>query len=127
MKTFQPKAKEIKRAKHVIDAQGQVLGRLASRIALLLTGKGKADYSPHLDSGDFVTVINAAKVELTGKKKLQKLYRRHSGYPGGFKEITFAQMNRERPEEVVRHAVAGMLPDNRLKKDRLARLKFENG
>jgi len=124
MKTYQPKAKEINRTKHLVDAKGQILGRLASQIALLLTGKGKANYSSHLDSGDFVTVINAKEVKLTGRKKEQKLYRSHSGYPGGFKEITFAQMSTEKPEEVVRHAVAGMLPDNRLKKNRLARLKI---
>ena len=127
MKTYQPKQKEIKRDWRLINAQGEVLGRLSSKIAQLLTGKGKATYSPHMDSGDYVVVVNCEKVELTGKKKAQKLYRGHSGYPGGFKEVSFAKMIKEKPEEVIRHAVSGMLPDNRLKKDRLARLKIVVG
>ena len=80
-----------------------------------------------MDSGDYVVVINAEKIEVTGKKKTQKLYRSHSGYPGGFKEATFAKMSLEKPEEIIKHAVMGMLPDNRLKKDRLTRLKIVKG
>ncbi|MEK7061583.1 MAG: 50S ribosomal protein L13, partial [Patescibacteria group bacterium] len=109
------------------DAKGEILGRLSSKIAQLLTGKGKPTYSPHMDSGDYVVVINAEKIEVTGKKKTQKLYRSHSGYPGGFKEATFAKMSLEKPEEIIKHAVMGMLPDNRLKKDRLTRLKIVKG
>jgi len=124
MKTYQPKAKEVNRTWHQVDAKGQILGRLATQIATFLTGKHKVNYSSHLDSGDYVVVVNAGEIELTGRKKEQKLYRSHSGYPGGFKEVTFAKMNKEKPTEVIRHAVAGMLPDNRLKKDRLARLKI---
>lgn len=127
MKTYQPKQKEIKRGRHLIDAKNKILGRMATEVAGLLMGKHKANYSAHLDSGDFVEVINAEKVELTGRKKQQKLYRRHSGYPGGFKEIKFAQMLKEHPERIIEHAVSGMLPDNRLKKDRLARLKVVVG
>ena len=127
MKTYQPKAKEIKRNWNLIDAKGEILGRLSSKIAQLLTGKGKPTYSPHMDSGDYVVVINAEKIEVTGKKKTQKLYRSHSGYPGGFKEATFAKMSLEKPEEIIKHAVMGMLPDNRLKKDRLTRLKIVKG
>lgn len=127
MKTYQPKQKEIKRSWHLVDAKGEILGRLSSRVAQLLTGKGKTTYSSHMDSGDYVVVINAEKIELTGKKKTQKVYRSHSGYPGGFKEVGFAKMSKEKPEEIIKHAVMGMLPDNRLKKDRLTRLKIVVG
>ncbi len=126
-KTFQPKEKEIKRAWHLIDAKGQVLGRLGTKVSGLLMGKGKATYAPHLDSGDFVVIINAEKVTVTGKKALQKVYRGHSGYPGGFKEVSFEKMLKEHPERIIEHAVKGMLPDNRLKKDRMARLKVVVG
>ncbi|OGM57941.1 50S ribosomal protein L13 [Candidatus Woesebacteria bacterium RIFCSPHIGHO2_12_FULL_46_16] len=121
MKTYQPTNKEIKRQWHLVDADGQVLGRMASQIARLLMGKHKASYSAHMDSGDFVVVLNAEKVKLTGKKPQQKVYRSHSGYPGGFKEISFERMLKEHPERIVEHAVSGMLPTNRLKKARMAR------
>ncbi len=127
MKTYHPTQKEVKRNWNLVDAKGEILGRLSSKIAQLLTGKGKPTYSPHMDSGDYVVVINAEKIEVTGKKKTQKLYRSHSGYPGGFKEATFAKMSLEKPEEIIKHAVMGMLPDNRLKKDRLTRLKIVKG
>ena len=127
MKTYQPKAKEVKRNWHLVDAKGEILGRLASKVAQLLTGKGKATYSSHMDSGDYVVVINAEKIEVTGKKKTQKLYRSHSGFPGGFKEVSFAKMSLEKPEEIIKHAVMGMLPDNRLKRDRVTRLKIVEG
>ncbi len=127
MKTFHLKEKEIKRNWHLIDAKEAVLGRMATRIATFLIGKHKPNYSPHLDSGDFVVVINAEKVKLTGKKPQQKLYRRHSGYPGGFKKITFAKMSNEHPERIIEHAVSGMLPENRLKKARMQRLKIVIG
>jgi large subunit ribosomal protein L13 len=127
MKTFQPKQKEIKRNWHLIDAKDQVLGRLSSQIARLLTGKHKPSYSAHLDSGDFVVVVNCEQVRLTGKKETKKVYRSHSGYPGGFKEVTLAKMRKEHPERIIQHAVKGMLPDNRLKKERLARLKLVVG
>ena len=121
MKTYQPTNKEIKRQWHLVDADGQVLGRMASQIARLLMGKHKASYSAHMDSGDFVVVLNAEKVKLTGKKPQQKVYRSHSGYPGGFKEISFERMLKEHPERIVEHAVSGMLPTNRIKKARMAR------
>jgi large subunit ribosomal protein L13 len=127
MKTFQPKVKEIKRAWHLIDANGAILGRISTQIATLLMGKQKPSYSRHLDSGDFVVVVNAEKVKLTGKKPLQKVYRSHSGYPGGFKEVSFEKMSKERPERIIEYAVRGMLPDNRLKQDRMARLKVVVG
>lgn len=127
MKTYHPTQKEVKRNWNLVDAKGEILGRLSSKVAQLLTGKGKPTYSPHMDSGDYVVVINAEKIELTGKKKTQKVYRSHSGYPGGFKEVSFAKMRQDAPEEIIKHAVMGMLPDNRLKKDRLTRLKIVVG
>jgi large subunit ribosomal protein L13 len=122
VKTHQPKVKEIKRAWHLIDAKGQILGRMATQVATFLIGKHKADYSAHLDCGDYVVVVNASKVELTGKKPIQKKYYSHSGYPGGFKEVSFEKLFSQRPEKVIEHAVSGMLPDNRLKKNRMKRL-----
>ncbi len=123
-RTHHLKNKEISRKWHIVDAKGKVLGRLASKIATLLMGKNKVTYSPHLDVGDSVVVFNCEKVVLTGKKAKQKVYRRHSGYPGGFKEISFERLIKENPESVIRHAVSGMLPDNRLKPKRLKRLKI---
>jgi large subunit ribosomal protein L13 len=127
MKTFQPKAKEVVRNWHLIDAKGQVLGRVSTQIAIYLMGKHKATYSTHMDSGDFVVVINAEKVEVTGKKSDQKVYRSHSGYPGGFKEKSYRQVMESKPERILETAVAGMLPDNRLKDPRLLRLKIVIG
>jgi len=127
MKTYQPKEKDVKRNWHLVDAKGKVLGRLSSEIAKLLTGKHKANYSSHMDMGDNVVVINAKGIVLTGRKASQKLYIRHSGYPGGFKEIKFAKMIDEQPEKVIELAVSGMLPDNRLKKSRIVRLKVFAG
>ena len=127
MKTFQLKAKEVKRSWHLIDAKDAVLGRISSKIAALLMGKLKVDYSPHIESGDYVVVVNAEKVKVTGKKAVQKLYRSHSGFPGGFKEVTYEKMSKEHPERIIEHAVSGMLPDNRLKKARMAMLKVVKG
>lgn len=127
MKTYQPKKKEIKRQWHLIDADSRTLGRLATEIAILLMGKHKPSFSRHMDSGDYVVVVNAEKVSLSGNKASQKVYRGHSGYPGGLKEISFSKMHKEHPERIVQIAVAGMLPDNRLKKDRTARLKVVVG
>ena len=123
-KTFQPKKSEIKRNWHMIDAKGKVLGRISTEVAKFLMGKHKPSYSAHMDSGDYVVVLNAKGVELTGNKKSQKVYRGHSGYPGGFKEIKFEKMMKERPIRVIEHAVSGMLPDNRLKDQRMRRLKI---
>lgn len=127
MKTFQPKAKEVKREWHLLDAKGAVLGRLCTQAAVFLMGKHKATYSTHMDSGDFVVIINAEKVEVTGKKDQQKAYRTHSGYPGGFKEKSYQQMMAVHPERIVEHAVSGMIPDNRLKDERMLRLKVVVG
>src|SRR5574340_385217 len=110
-----PKVSDIKHDKHEIDAQGQVLGRLATTVATLLVGKNKPYFVRHLDCGDFVTVKNAAKITVTGKKETTKKYTRYSGYPGGLKTTTLKKLRTEKPEEVVRHAIIGMLPDNKLK------------
>lgn len=123
-KTKVTKAKEIKRNWHLFDAQGEILGRLATKIAKILMGKNKPYYSHNLDSGDYVVVINTAEIEVSGRKRKQKLYRRHSGYPGGFKEITFEKQMERDPKKIIHHAVAGMLPKNKLRDKRLARLKI---
>jgi len=123
-KTKVTKAKEIKRDWHLIDANGQILGRMAVNIAVLLMGKNKISFAPYLDGGDYVVVINAAKVEVTGRKRDNKLYYRHSGYPGGFRKLTFAQQMVKDPTQVIRHAVEGMLPKNKLRDQRLGRLKI---
>ena len=127
MKTYQPKKKEVKRVWHLIDAKGEILGRLSSRIAKLLMGKHKAGYSAHMDMGDYVVVINAKSIVVSGKKEEQKVYRSHSGYPGGYKEVKYKKMLMERPERIIELAVLGMLPGNRLKKKRIARLKVFAG
>lgn len=127
MKTYTVKAGEIDKAWHVVDAQGQTLGRLATRVAGLLMGKHKPTYSPHLDMGDFVVVVNAAKLLVTGRKSENKVYYRHSGYMGGLKETTLSDMLKRHPERVVEYAVRGMLPRNRLGRALLRHLKVYAG
>lgn len=127
MKTAATKKNQVKRGWHLIDARGKVLGRLASEIAQLLQGKEKPDFAPYLDSGDQVVVINAAQVEVTGKKRNQKIYYRHSGFPGGLKSETFAQLIKRNPAEVVSRAVSGMLPKNKLREKRMTRLRVFPG
>ncbi len=122
MSTQFPSAKEVTRAWHVIDAENAILGRLASRAATLLMGKHKPIYTPFLDTGDHVIVVNAAKVRVTGRKEEQKVYRRHSGYPGGLKEVGLRKLSATRPDRVIREAVLGMLPKNKLRKRMAARL-----
>ena len=126
-KTYSPKAKEITRAWYVIDADGAVLGRLASEVAKILRGKHKPTYAPHLDTGDHVIVVNAAKVRLTGGKELKKVYYRHSGYPGGIKEVPFERLMADRPERVVEKAVKGMLPKTRLGRQMGGKLRIYKG
>lgn len=125
--TYQPKAKEIVRFRHFYDADKKVLGRLASEIATKLIGKHKKTYSTHLDSGDFVIVVNASKVVVTGKKEKDKVYYSHSGYPGGLKERTLSEMRAKNPRRIIELAVKRMLPKNRLQADRMARLKVFTG
>jgi large subunit ribosomal protein L13 len=132
MQTYVPKGREAEELMvgknwFVIDADGQVLGRLATRVARLLIGKDKATYTPHLDCGDHVVVINAELVKLTGNKIDQKVYRHHSGWPGGLKEESVKSLLSRRPEEVVREAVLGMLPKNKLRARRAKKLRVYAG
>ncbi len=127
MKTYTNKKAEIKRDWHVIDASGQTLGRMATEIARLLRGKHKPVYSRHLDTGDFVIVVNAAKVRVTGNKATKKVYYRHTGYPGGLKERTFEQAMDKNSARVIEHAVKGMLPKNALGRAMLRKLKVYSG
>jgi len=127
MKTQFPSAKSVERVWHVIDAEGQVLGRLATKVAVLLMGKHKPTYTPFLDTGDHVIVINAEKVRLTGGKEEQKLYRRHTGYPGGLKETSARKMRQTHPERIVELAVWGMLPKSTLGKHMYKKLKVYAG
>ena len=125
--TVMAKTADIKRAWHLLDAQDQTLGRLATHIAKLLTGKHKTTYSPHLDMGDFVVVINAKGVLLTGNKLLTKVYSRHSGFPGGFVQETAGNLLARDPRKVIEHAVSGMLAKNKLQGPRMTRLKVYSG
>jgi large subunit ribosomal protein L13 len=124
MKTKSTKKSEIRRAWELVDAKNQILGRLATKIASSLMGKNKPYFAPYLDCGDYVVVINASQIKVSGRKAKEKKYYRHSGYPGGFKEITFAQQLEKNPKKIIWHAVAGMLPKNKLRDKRLARLKI---
>lgn len=127
MKTYLPKAKQVQKNWYVIDAEGKVLGRLASKIASVMRGKHKPTFTPHMDMGDNVIVVNAEKVRLTGRKAEQKVYYRHSGYPGGIKSMGFADMIKRKPERVITIAVKGMLPHNRLGSAILKHLKVYRG
>ena len=127
MRTFSPKAGDIQRQWHVIDASDVVLGRLASHAAVLLRGKHKPIFAPHVDTGDFVIVVNAAKVALTGAKLEQKHAYRHSGYPGGLRSVSYASLMASSPERVVEKAVRGMLPKNSLGRKTLRKLKVYAG
>jgi large subunit ribosomal protein L13 len=127
IKTYTAKASDIERKWHVIDASGVILGKLATESASLLMGKHKPTFTRHLDTGDFVVVINAEKVRVTGNKDKQKRYYRHSGYPGGFKSLTLEQIMQTKPAYVIEHAVKGMLPRNRLGASMLKKLKVYTG
>jgi len=127
MATYFPKAGELEKKWYLIDANGQVLGRLATLLANILTGKVKPVYTPHEDVGDFVVVVNAEKVAITGRKTTDKLYRRHSGHPGGLKTETLAQLQSKSPEKVIVEAVSGMLPKNKLRAVYLKKLKVYSG
>jgi large subunit ribosomal protein L13 len=127
VRTFSPKPSDIQRAWHVVDAEGLVLGRLATEVANVLRGKHKPIYAPHMDTGDFVIVINADKVVLTSGKAEKKLVYRHSGYPGGLKTQRYTDFMAQKPEEVVRKAVRGMIPKNSLGRDMLKKLKVYAG
>jgi large subunit ribosomal protein L13 len=126
-KTYNAKPGEIDRVWYVVDADGETLGRLATRIANTLRGKLKPQYTPHVDTGDFVVVVNCEKIHVTGKKLEQKMYYKHSGYPGGLRERTLAAQLARGPEEVILHAVRGMLQKNRLGRAQLKKLKVYAG
>jgi large subunit ribosomal protein L13 len=126
-KSFVVGGKDQKRDWYLVDAKDRILGRLATRVAMVLMGKHRPDYTPFLDTGDFVVVLNADKVRLTGRKAEQKVYKRFSGYPGGQKEVPFASEIARRPEEVVRHAVLDMLPRGTLGRQQITKLKVYRG
>ena len=127
MRTFSPTPDDIQRAWHVVDADGLVLGRLATEVARILRGKHKPIFAPHVDTGDHVIIVNAAKVVLTSDKAEKKIAYRHSGYPGGLREMTYTDFMATKPEEAVRKAVKGMLPKNRLGRSMLGKLKVYAG
>lgn len=123
MKTYSAKPNEIQREWYVVDATGKTLGRLASEIAKILRGKHKPIYTPHIDCGDYVIVVNADKIKVTGKKLDEKMYYRHSGYPGGFRSISLREQLARHPERVIQSAVRGMLPKNRLGRRMIKKMK----
>ncbi len=127
MKTFSAKPETVKRDWFVIDAEDKVLGRLATEIARRLRGKHKAEYTPHVDTGDYIVVINAEKVAVTGNKFENKLYHHHTGYPGGLKTVNFAKLQATKPEMIIEKAVKGMLPKNPLGRDMFRKLKVYAG
>lgn len=127
MKTYIPKEKEIERKWYVIDASGKTLGRLSTLIATRLRGKHKPYFTPHLDTGDFIVVINAEKVAVTGNKSGQKVYSRYTGYPGGLRQTDFETLRRTHPDRIIRRAVWGMLPHNRLGRKLIKKLKIYAG
>ena len=127
MKTYSIKAEEIHKDWFVADADNKALGRLASKVAQILKGKYKPTYTPHMDMGDFVVVVNAEKIRVSGNKEMQKTYFSHSGYPGGTKEVDLYTMRRRHPERVIQNAVKGMLPHNRLGRQMMRNLKIYSG
>ncbi|TAK83198.1 MAG: 50S ribosomal protein L13 [Betaproteobacteria bacterium] len=127
MKTYTAKAGEVEHGWCVVDAQGKVLGKLATQIAVRLRGKHKPEYTPHVDTGDYVVVVNAAKLRVTGRKPERKIYYRHSGFPGGLKQTNFAKLHAAKPERVLQHAVKGMLPKGPLGYAMLKKLKVYAG
>lgn len=127
MRTYTPKPGDVRRTWHVVDAEDLVLGRLSTQVARLLKGKHKPTYTPHVDTGDFVIVVNAGKVAMTGNKRVQSLYRRHSGYPGSLKETTYDEMLRTRPQVIVEKAIKGMLPHTSLGRAMGRKLKVYAG
>lgn len=127
MSSYIAKPSEIERKWYVLDAEGKTLGRLASEAASILRGKKKPTYTPFLDCGDYVIVINAEKIEVTGKKEKEKIYKHHTGYPGGLREITYEKLQAKDPEEIIRHAVKGMMPKGPLGRQMFKKLKVYAG
>ncbi len=127
MKSFIAKPQEIDRKWYVIDAEGKTLGRLATEVASILRGKRKPIFTPHVDTGDYVIIVNAEKVEVTGNKRTDKVYKHHTGFPGGLREITFDKLQAKKPEEIIRHAVKGMMPKGKLGRQMYKKLKVYAG
>jgi len=127
MKTYVAKNKSIERKWYLVDAEGQVLGRLSTQLADILRGKNKAEFTPHVDCGDYVVVVNTAKIKVTGNKMEDKAYYRHSGYPGGIKKETFSEKIAKNPNEIIAHSVKGMLPKNKLSEEIIKKLKLFPG
>ena len=127
MKSYIAKPQEVEHKWYVIDAKGNRLGKLASEAASILRGKKKPIYTPHVDCGDYVIVVNAEKVHVTGKKETDKIYKSYSGYPGGLKEITLGEMREKKPEEIIRHAIKGMMPKGKLGRQMYKKLKVYAG
>lgn len=127
MKSYIAKPAEVERKWYVIDAEDKTLGKIASEVASILRGKKKPIYTPHVDTGDYFIVINAEKVRVTGKKEEQKIYKSHSGYPGGLKETTLRELRAKKPEEIIRHAVKGMMPKGKLGRQMFKKLKVYAG
>jgi len=127
MKTFQAKKEEVEHKWYLVNAEGKVLGRLSTELVKILKGKNKPTYTPHMDTGDFVVVVNAGKVTLTGKKMKDKIYYHHTGYPGGIKEMNAEKLLAKKPTEMIRMAVKGMLPKNSLGRQMLRKLKIYTG
>lgn len=127
MKSYVAKSSEVQRKWYLVDAEGKTLGRLATEIARILRGKHKTTFTPHADGGDFVVVVNAEKIQVSGKKADQKTYKHHTGYVGGLVEIPYRRMLAEKPEEIINHAVSGMLPKNKLRSRMMTRLRVFAG
>ena len=127
MKSYIAKPAEVERKWYVIDAEDKTLGKIAAEVASILRGKKKPIYTPHVDTGDYVIVINAEKVRVNGKKEEQKIYKSHSGYPGGLKETTLRELRAKKPEEIIRHAVKGMMPKGKLGRQMFKKLKVYAG
>ena len=127
MSSYIAKPQDVERKWYIIDAEGKTLGKVAAEAASILRGKKKPIFTPHVDTGDYVIVINAEKLEVTGKKRKEKIYKRHTGYPGGLRETTFEQLLNKAPEEIIRHAVKGMMPNGKLGRQMFKKLKVYAG
>ncbi|MDD2215686.1 MAG: 50S ribosomal protein L13 [Eubacteriales bacterium] len=127
MKSFIAKPHEVERKWYIIDAEGKTLGRLSTEVASILRGKRKPIFTPHVDTGDYVIVINAEKVQVTGKKREDKIYKHHTGFPGGLRQIPFEKLQAKKPEEIIRHAVKGMMPKGKLGRQMFMKLKVYAG
>lgn len=127
MKSFIAKPHEVERKWYIIDADGKTLGRMSTEVASILRGKRKPIYTPHVDTGDYVIIINAEKVAVTGKKRTDKIYKHHTGFPGGLRETTFEKLQAKKPDEIIRHAVKGMMPNGKLGREMFKKLKIYVG